>query len=133
MRHKGLIDPDQRRPQLFSTLFADFVKQTTPAQEKKFAFDKKTQTCWVGNQEINLPALPAKLLELLYKQPKKPRPRLDILQHLYPDEDHSQLQHLSYDPRLYDVVKNLRKKIEPDPSNPRYIKTVRGVGFKLDI
>lgn len=28
-------------------------------------------------------------------------------------------------------VKNLRKKIEPDPGNPRYIKTVFGVGYKF--
>ncbi|MDD5466551.1 MAG: response regulator transcription factor [Anaerolineales bacterium] len=29
-------------------------------------------------------------------------------------------------------VSNLRQKIEPDPKNPRYIKTVYGVGYRLD-
>jgi DNA-binding response OmpR family regulator len=34
--------------------------------------------------------------------------------------------------RTIDVhVKNLRKKIEPDPKEPTYIKTVFGVGYKF--
>jgi len=28
-------------------------------------------------------------------------------------------------------IKNLRKKIEPDPKNPTYIQTIYGVGYKL--
>lgn len=36
------------------------------------------------------------------------------------------------DPRVVDVhVAKLRKKLEADPRNPQYIKTVRGVGYKL--
>ena len=31
------------------------------------------------------------------------------------------------------VICNLRKKIEPDSKNPTYIKTVLGVGYKLDV
>ncbi|PWI57287.1 response regulator transcription factor [Sulfoacidibacillus thermotolerans] len=36
------------------------------------------------------------------------------------------------DTRLVDVhISHLRDKIEDDPKNPRYIKTVRGVGYKF--
>jgi DNA-binding response OmpR family regulator len=28
-------------------------------------------------------------------------------------------------------VKNLRRKIEPDPGQPRYVQTVHGVGYRL--
>jgi DNA-binding response OmpR family regulator len=28
-------------------------------------------------------------------------------------------------------VKNLRRKIEPVPANPRYVETVHGVGYRL--
>lgn len=30
-------------------------------------------------------------------------------------------------------VKNLRRKIEPDPRNPRYIQTVFGVGYRFEV
>jgi DNA-binding response OmpR family regulator len=37
------------------------------------------------------------------------------------------------DGRLVDVhVRRLRMKIEPDPGNPRYVVTVRGLGYRLD-
>jgi two-component system alkaline phosphatase synthesis response regulator PhoP len=29
-------------------------------------------------------------------------------------------------------IGNLRKKIEPDPGNPRYLKNVRGLGYRFD-
>jgi DNA-binding response OmpR family regulator len=36
------------------------------------------------------------------------------------------------DPRTIDVhVRHLREKIEPDPSTPHYIFTVRGVGYRF--
>jgi DNA-binding response OmpR family regulator len=36
-------------------------------------------------------------------------------------------------PRSVDVyVRRLREKIEPDPEKPRYLRTVRGAGYKLE-
>lgn len=36
-------------------------------------------------------------------------------------------------PRSVDVyVRRLREKIEPDPENPRYIRTVRGAGYRFE-
>ena len=34
--------------------------------------------------------------------------------------------------RAVDIqVTRLRRKIEPDPANPRYLRTVRGIGYAL--
>ena len=36
-------------------------------------------------------------------------------------------------PRSVDVyMRRLREKIEPDPENPSYLKTVRGIGYRFD-
>lgn len=38
------------------------------------------------------------------------------------------------DPRVVDVhMAKLRKKLEPDAAHPRFIQTIRGVGYKLNI
>jgi two-component system response regulator RegX3 len=37
------------------------------------------------------------------------------------------------DTKTLDVhVKRLRSKLEPDPANPRYLITVRGLGYKFE-
>ena len=41
---------------------------------------------------------------------------------LYESDDNTMMVHIS----------NIRAKIEDDPSNPRYIKTVRGLGYKIE-
>jgi two-component system phosphate regulon response regulator PhoB len=30
-------------------------------------------------------------------------------------------------------VRRIREKIEPDPENPRYLKTVRGAGYRFEV
>lgn len=38
----------------------------------------------------------------------------------------------SGDSRAADMqISNIREKIEPDPKNPRYVLTVRGVGYRF--
>ena len=37
----------------------------------------------------------------------------------------------SFDRAIDAHVKNVRRKLEPDPHNPRYVLTVYGVGYKF--
>ena len=37
------------------------------------------------------------------------------------------------DERVVDVhIRHLRQKIEPDPADPKFIQTVRGVGYRFE-
>jgi DNA-binding response OmpR family regulator len=38
----------------------------------------------------------------------------------------------SYERAIDAHIKNIRRKIEPKPSEPKYILTVYGVGYKLN-
>ena len=38
---------------------------------------------------------------------------------------------LDIDKIIYCLIHSLRKKIEPDLRHPKYIKTIRGIGYKL--
>ena len=74
---------------------------------------------------VHLTPTEFKLLEVLIKEPGRAFSRLELLDRVF-----------GYDfegfERTVDVhVKNLRKKIEPDPKNPSHVKTVYGLGYKF--
>ncbi|MGB3904215.1 MAG: response regulator transcription factor [Anaerolineae bacterium] len=80
----------------------------------------------VGDESIDLTPTEFDLLATLMGDPGRAYTRSQLLE---------QTQGYAYDgyERTIDVhVKNLRKKIEADPGNPRHIKTVYGVGYKFE-
>ena len=75
---------------------------------------------------VDLTPTEFKILELLARNPGRAFTRLQLI---------DQVRGLDFEgfERTVDVhVMNLRRKIEPDASRPRYVKTVTGVGYKLD-
>jgi two-component system alkaline phosphatase synthesis response regulator PhoP len=87
----------------------------------------------VGRHELQVSGAPVelthtefKLLQLLMANPGYVFARIDLIE-----------QALGYnyegmERTLDSHIKNLRKKIEPDPKQPRYIQTVYGVGYRLE-
>ncbi len=66
-----------------------------------------------------------KLLKILMSRPGKVFTREQLLDRVWGFD-------FNVDTRTVDVhVRYVRQKIEPDPANPTYIKTVRGVGYKF--
>ena len=75
----------------------------------------------IREQEIILTVKEFDILVLLIMNPKRVFTKEQIYQHIYNEVDN----------RGYGLVKNLRKKIEERPEAPRYIQTVRGVGYRF--
>ena len=80
---------------------------------------------WLAGRPLNLTSVEFKLLGVLAKEPGRVFSRASLIE-----------EALGYDfegfDRTIDVhMLNLRRKLEPDPSHPRYIKTVYGVGYKF--
>ena len=66
-----------------------------------------------------------KLLQTLARYPGRVYSRFELINHVQGYE------YEGYERTIDAHVKNLRKKIEPDPKHPRYVETVFGAGYRL--
>lgn len=90
------------------------------------AFDLERGELLFGASPVRLTEGEAKLLKRLAAAPHTPIDRLDLAGETEP------LAGGDAAGRAVDVqVTRLRRKIEADPRNPRYLQTVRGIGYML--
>lgn len=75
---------------------------------------------------INLPVKEFELLSLLAQNPNRVFPVDQLYEQIWKLPDLSDIR------TVFVHINRLRKKIEKDPSNPVYILTVRGVGYKFN-
>jgi len=80
----------------------------------------------VDGEQVALPLKEFDLLELLMRNAGRVLTRMQLIDRVWGAD-------YVGDTKTLDVhVKRLRAKIEPDPANPRYLLTVRGLGYKLE-
>ena len=79
-----------------------------------------------NGQEINLTPTEFKILALMMKTPGKIYTKMQIFENIngdyYESDDNTLMVHIS----------KIRDKIEDDPKSPKYLKTVRGLGYKIE-
>lgn len=80
---------------------------------------------WVGEELVDLTAMEFELLWLLASNPGKVFTKEMIIDRVWgPD-------YVGDDNAVPVLVRRLRGKVEPEPSDPRYIQTVWGVGYRF--
>lgn len=80
----------------------------------------------INDAEITLTLTEFELLALLASQPGRIFSRAQLLEAV------RGVSFDSYERAIDSHIRNLRRKIEPEESHPRYIQTVYGVGYKLE-
>ena len=88
--------------------------------------DVERHTVSVGGNGVQLPLKEFELLEMLLRNAGRVLTRMQLIDRVWGAD-------YVGDTKTLDVhVKRLRAKIEPDPALPRYLVTVRGLGYKFE-
>lgn len=100
--------------------------QPSIIQFDELKIDEKNQKVYIQDNEITLSFKEYRLLHFLAQNPNKIWSPADLYIQIWGN-------HSAGDTRTINVhISNLRKKIEQDVSNPKYILTIRGGGFMFD-
>jgi two-component system, OmpR family, alkaline phosphatase synthesis response regulator PhoP len=87
--------------------------------------DLSRRQVWAGETSVYLTVTEFEILSFLATHPGQVFSRLQIMEYLWDGaffgETRSTVVH----------IQHIREKIEPDPKKPRYIHTVRGIGYKF--
>jgi two-component system phosphate regulon response regulator OmpR len=88
-------------------------------------YDVDRGELWRGDSPLRLTATEAQLMRIFTARPGQAFSRLQLVEELGRDKGQAQ-------ERAVDVqITRLRRKIETDPRQPRYLQTVRGAGYML--
>ena len=97
-----------------------------PVQAGPVRMDVDRHVVTVNGKVTSMPLKEFELLELLLRHAGRVLTRGQLIDRVWGSD-------YVGDTKTLDVhVKRLRAKIEPDPGNPRYILTVRGLGYKFE-
>lgn len=101
-----------------------------PSSSEELVLDRDSEQVRIGSgSAIDLAGLELELLLCLDERPGTVVTRDTLMERLY-GERYS--KDVYQDGRLNTLVGRLRKRIEPNPSKPKHIITVKGRGYRLD-
>lgn len=116
---------------IFSPLFAAYIRQYQPVVGVHITVDRECRIVWVNEHAVrDLSRLEFAFIDCLDQKRGSVCSRDELASHLYPEDTALDGKGVS-DARLDAIARRVRDKIEPAPTRPRYIVTVRGHGYRL--
>lgn len=100
-------------------------EQTALLQTGDLVIDFQRRSVRLAGSPIELTATEFDLLAILAREPGRPFTRTQLIEMAY------DVSYAGFDRTVDAHIKNLRRKIEPDPREPTYIMTIYGVGYKF--
>jgi DNA-binding response OmpR family regulator len=96
-----------------------------PVSAGDLTIDPARRQVTVRDERVQLTYVEFELLATLARSPGHVFERSTLLERIWGDSTYR-------DPRTIDVhIRHLREKIEPEPKEPEYLLTVRGVGYRF--
>ena len=128
---KHILRENESGYALFSPLFADFVRRQQLTQHphaQGVYVDVDAGIAYVEGKRVEaLTDLEYRLLTFLYGRRDRVCDKYSIVENVWGQQFIDEVD----DARIEKLISRLRAKIEPDPSKPRYVISVRGRGYKL--
>lgn len=104
----------------------EVLQQTTSYMIRDLVIDKEKFTVLRNGQPIVLTPTEFNLLEVLSASPDRVFSRMQLM-----DKIQGGYSFEGYERTIDTHIRNLRKKLEPNPAQPTYILTVYGIGYKF--
>lgn len=109
------------------------IEHLLPSSESSLIFpgleiSLKEKAVYLNHTPVNMTYPEFHTLTYLARHPGWVFTKKQIYEELYED-----VKTENIDNSIYCLIRGLRKKIEADPRKPKYIQTVRGVGYKFTI
>ena len=97
----------------------------SPIEFGRLVVEPTKRKVTAGGDTVDLTSKEYELLLLFAKNPGRAYSRQELLDEVWG------YQYSGYSHTVNTHINRLRNKIEPDPSSPRYVKTVWGVGYRF--
>jgi DNA-binding response OmpR family regulator len=90
------------------------------------SFDAETRVLMLDNEPVKLTATETKIIELLIRNPGRIFPAEEIYERVWDEPAYSA------ENTVMVHIRHIREKIEVNPKEPKYLKVVWGIGYKIE-